>query len=309
MSEYSTLSAKDITSIIGDYDIGHLISYEILSGGFQNTNYELLTSSGKFVLTICEEKSVQDTTNLACLLEHLALNNFITSTNIRNNQHRPVGFWKGKPLMLKTYLEGHIIEDLPGHLIEHVGTELGKLHCIEPPDYLPGVLVYGREKFDEVTTYAPNSPYYSWLKEIDTYLEYHIPPDLPKALIHSDVFCSNIIVSEDKDSVIIMDFEEAAYYYRVFDIGMTIVGLCRNKQGIDLVKAKAFLKGYSKEVHLLEIEKKALQSFTVYAAAAMSFWRHKHFNFSYPDPAYKDHYLELKHIADHVRSLPASVFH
>ena len=74
--------------------------------------------------------------------------------------------------------------------------------------------------------YAPESTFYKWLKEIQKYIESYISTDLPKALIHSDIFYNNIIVNKDSEKATIMDFEEACYYYRVFDIGMMIVGTC-----------------------------------------------------------------------------------
>ncbi len=308
MAEYSMLSQKEVKTILSNYDITELRSCEILSGGFQNTNFAVVTEKGKFVLTICEEKSVEDTLNLAGLLEHLASNNFITSRIIRSSKNEPICFWNGKPLMLKSYLTGKIMEELPNHLLECVGSELSKLHKIEAPDYLPTVLSYGKENFYEVEEYAAGSPYHFWLKNIEQYIEQYMHPNLPKALIHSDVFSSNIIVSEDERTTTIMDFEEVTYYYRVFDLGMTIVGLCRVGKTINIEKMNALLKGYYLGIQLRETELKVLQHFTVYAAAAMSFWRHKHYNFTFPNPAFKDHYLELKHIADHVKDLPAGVF-
>jgi Ser/Thr protein kinase RdoA (MazF antagonist) len=70
----------------------------------------------------------------------------------------------------------------------------------------------------------------------------------------------------------------------------------------------SLLKGYSQEIKLLDVEQKALQAFTVYAAASMSFWRHKNFNFTHPDPELATHYLELKYIADYIKSLPDEGF-
>ena len=94
-----------------------------------------------------------------------------------------------------------------------------------------------------------------------------------------------------------MDFEEATYYYRIYDIGMAIVGLCSENEKINLKKVAALLKGYVQEIDLTEKEQNALQPFTVYAAAAMSFWRHQNFNYTKPTPGMEDHYLELKNIA------------
>ena len=58
------------------------------------------------------------------------------------------------------------------------------------------------------------------------------------------------------NSVAIMDFEEARHYYRIFDLGMTIVGTCSKNNTINFEKANSLLEGYSQKIELLEKEKK-----------------------------------------------------
>ncbi|WP_396638540.1 hypothetical protein [Maribacter sp. R77961] len=48
-----------------------------------------------------------------------------------------------------------------------------------------------------------------------------------------------------------------------------------------------------KEMTLLDIEKKVLKAFTVYAAAATAFWRRQNFNYGNVNPAMKNHYVEM----------------
>ena len=126
------------------------------------------------------------------------------------------------------------------------------------------------------------------------YIQPFIDSKLPQGLIHADVFSNNVIVNELQDTVVIMDFEEAVKYYRVYDIGMTIIGICAEGNTINFEKVSALLKGYQRELTLLDIEINALQAFTVYAGSAMTFWRHSHFNFIKPDPNFYDHYKGLQ---------------
>lgn len=308
MAQYTVLSDQNIRSIIATYNLGELHSFKILSGGSENTNYLVVTQSGKYVMTICEQKSAQEAGELANLLEHLAYHNFSTSKIVRNSTNEAIALWNGKPVMVKTFLEGKIIEDLPENLVVLLGRELGRLHQIEAPEYLPKIISYGKEHFYEVENYAPNSQFNLWLYEVRDYIEKHISPNLPKALIHSDLFYNNIIVSDDERSATIMDFEEATYYYRVFDLGMTVIGVCAIGETIDLAKASSLMKGYTEETNLTKTEWDCLKAFTVYAAASMSFWRHKNFNYTNPEPKLKDHYLALKNLADYTRELPDDCF-
>jgi homoserine kinase type II len=107
---------------------------------------------------------------------------------------------------------------------------------------------------------------------------------------------------------VIIDFEDSAYYYRVFDIGMMIIGICGEGKTVNFEKARYVLKGYSQEIQLLDIEINALQAFTVYAGAAMTFWRHINYNYTKPDSKLSNHYLGLKALTDYVEEQAADCF-
>lgn len=63
-----------------------------------------------------------------------------------------------------------------------------------------------------------------------------------------------------------------------------------------------------KEMTLLEIEKKVLKAFTVYAATATAFWRHQNFNYVNVNPAMKNHYVEIQVLADFTKNLKGGLF-
>ena len=259
-------------------------------------------------MTICEQKTEEKARQLAHLLEHLEKHHFETSKLIRNRSEEAYTLWKGKPILIKEFVDGKVMEDLPHHLMELAGRELGKLHRIEAPEYLPLQLNYGKEQFADVEIYAANSSFDIWLKEKLRYISPFFTANLPKAFIHSDVFNDNIIISEDEGSAVIVDFEEAAYYYRIFDIGMMIIGTCAEGETVNFEKVRSLLKGYSQEIQLLDIEVSALQAFTVYAGTAMTFWRHRNFNYTRPDTTLSDHYLALKVLTDYVEQQEADSF-
>lgn len=298
MSLYTHLNQAEIASVLAAYGLPNLVAFKILSGGSENTNYLVETAEGKYVLSICEQKSVQQATELAELLEYLAKAGFQTSKVVRSLQRAAIVIRFGKPIIVKEYLEGIIQQDLSPTLLKMIGKELAKLHQIKAPTYLPNGLGYGIEQFNQVNRYAPHSEFAHWLKQIAAYIQPYLDLDLPKAFIHSDVFWSNIIIETEGPSIFIMDFEEAAHYYRIFDLGMTIIGTCAEGKTINLNKARYFLSGYQAEVPLLPQEWRALKAFTVYAGAAMTFWRHQNFKETKPDPAMFDHYLGLKVLVD-----------
>ncbi len=301
MEHYTRLDKKEIETILARFDIRPIVSFEVLSGGSENTNYLINSKNGKYVLCICEQKTVERSKELTALLEHLEKNHFNTSKTVRTRDNDPITIWNGKPIMVKEFIEGNINKELAPHLLELIGQELGKLHQIEAPDYLPIQLSYGKEQFSNVKKYAANSEFDIWLTDILEYMHPFFDLNLPKSLIHADLFWDNVIITTNERSAIIMDFEEAAYYYRVFDIGMAIIGICAEGETVNLVKAKHLLTGYRSEISLSEEELKSLKAFTIYAGASMTFWRHQNFNHVKPDPQKFGHYLGLKVLVDFMR--------
>lgn len=308
MAQYSSLSRHEIETILAKFAINNINSFKVLSGGSENTNYLIDAENGKYVLTICEQKTEEKARELAHLLEHLEKHHFETSKIIRSTNNEPLILWKGRPILIKRFVEGKNLKYLPHHLTESIGRELGKLHKIEAPKYLPEKVNYGKEQFVNVEKYAANSLFDIWLKEKLEYVSPYFTLSLPKSFIHCDVFYDNVIISEDEDSVVIMDFEESAYYYRVFDIGMMIIGICGEEKIVNMEKVRHLLKGYHQENKLSDLELNALHAFTVYAGAAMTFWRHINFNYTKPDPKLSNHYLGLKVLTDYVDEQPSDCF-
>ncbi|OED42004.1 hypothetical protein AB833_08245 [Chromatiales bacterium (ex Bugula neritina AB1)] len=61
----------------------------------------------------------------------------------------------------------------------------------------------------------------------------------------------NVIVNDGTATATIMGFEEACFYYRVFDIGMMLVGFCRVSDKLNLVAAEKLLAGISRYLNCM----------------------------------------------------------
>lgn len=308
MEQYTRLNEQEMVTVLQQFDITPVTSFKLLDGGYENTNYLVTSENNKYILCICEQKSEQEAEELARLLNHLEAKKFNTSKIIPAANGDLTIIWKEKPVMLRSFIEGDVIEDLSPQLLNLIGNELAKLHQINAPEYLPKQLNYGKEQFANVKKYAANSEFDGWLEKVMEYMSPYLVLDLPLSLIHSDVFWDNVIICEDESSVAIMDFEEATNYYRVFDIGMTIIGTCADGDTIKLEKVKYLLNGYLSQTQLTSDEINSLKAFTIYAGASMTYWRHQNFNYVKPAPKMYDHYLGLKVLVDYVFELDDDCF-
>jgi homoserine kinase type II len=210
--------------------------------------------------------------------------------------------------MVKSFFEGKIMDDLPPHVLSLIGKKLGQLHQLAPVDYLPKILPLGYENFHLVNEYAKSSPFSKWLFGIKDYVQPYLDLNLPKALIHSDLFSNNVVVSYDETRITILDFEEATNYYRIFDLGMAIIGLCSVNKIIDAEKLTQLLIGYCQIISLTANEQAALQAFTVYAGASMALWRHRNFNHIHPEMGFKNHFKALQILANFAKNQSPDFF-
>jgi homoserine kinase type II len=307
MALYARLDRAAIEGLARRFGIDDITAFSVLDGGSENSNYCVETNSGKYVLTLCDQKSLKHATNLANLLVYLTDHGIRTSRVVVPPKEPIVILHDEKPVMLKRHVDGDIAANLTGNLLVQLGEEIARLHDISAPSFLPKSFPYGRSYFSEVINSNLDHAYVDWLSERNSYLQKRIPQNLPMTLIHGDVFFDNIIVKDDQLMAII-DFEEACHYYRNFDLGMAIIGACRDRKGISFEKAGRFIRGYQKKTTLQSIERKTLKTFVVYAAVATSFWRFRHYHLRRPEPQLYDKHVEMQTLADIISKYPDSRF-
>jgi homoserine kinase type II len=303
MALYARLSRAAVEGLARRFGIDHITAFSVMDGGRENTSYCIETSSARYVLTRFDQKSLNHATNLASLLVHLTDHGIRTSRVVVPPDGPMVILHDEKPVMLKRYVGGDITDNITGKVLVQLGEEMARLHEIPAPSYVPQSFPYGRSHFHEVTNSNLDHAYIDWLSEKNSYLQKRIPQHLPMALIHGDVFFDNLIVQGDQLMAII-DFEEACYYYRGFDLGMVIVGACRDRQGISFEKAGQFIRAYQKETALQSIERETLKTFAVYAAVATSFWRFRQYHLRRPEPQLYDEHVEMQTLADTISEYP-----
>ena len=231
MAHYARLDRSAAEGLARRFGISDITAFSVMDGGRENTSYCVETSSARYVLTLCNQKSLKHATNLANLLVYLIDQGIRTSRVVVPPNEPIVVLHNEKPVMLKRYVDGDVTANLTGNLLVQLGEEMARLHEIPAPSYLPQSFPYGRSYFPEVTNSNLGHPYIDWLSEKISYLQKRIPQHLPMALIHGDVFFDNVIVQDDQLMAII-DFEDACHYYRSFGLGMVIIGACRDRKRI-----------------------------------------------------------------------------
>lgn len=302
MATYTKLKDSDLEAVQAIYGLSQIKQIEPFQLGSKNSNFRLDTEDASYVLTISDSKAIDEVRLLVNTLRHLEQEGFWTTRIIPTCKGEAFSFLNGKPLLLKSFLHGEVIDPIPIDSLKLLGEAIGRLHKIPSPDFLPRQVSIGIQSFRTLRDeFAREHPFLDWLETVESFMQEYMTDALPKALIHADIFADNVIHVEGRGPVI-MDFEEATVYYRVFDLGMTLVGTCRQSKDdpfrVDSAARNSLLSGYTQVIQMQPDEERALKAFTVYAAAAMASWRFRQFNILYPELGRQEHYRELQLVGE-----------
>ena len=315
MATYTQLNEQDIHSLADNYDL-KVVKFSPLDGGLGNSSYILKTQQASYVLTVCDNKKLDEVFKIGQLLLLLEAHNMPSNRLISPVNSEILTTFATidgvKPVILKDYIEGQVVKQLDETMLSEVGRQVARLNQIPPPDYLPTNHPYGRQFFSRVIGLNIDAKYESWMaKEID-YLEQNIAKNLPRGLIHGDLFYDNLLFnplsSMPGGFKAIIDFEDACHYHLIFELGMGILGTCINDITVDLDKARSLVNGYQQVRPLLPIEKESLQLFVRYAAVATSYWRFNKYNIEEPGKDRASHHLQMMQIAKAVGEISKTHF-
>ncbi|NQZ06937.1 MAG: homoserine kinase [Algicola sp.] len=315
MASYTQLNHQDIQALADNYDLS-VVEFAPLVGGNGNSSYIMKTQQASYVLTVCDDKVFDEVFKMGQLLllletHNVPCNRLISPVNseVLTTFTTPTGV---KPVMLKDYIEGQVIEQLDETMLSQVGRQAARINQISPPDYLPTHHPYGRQLFPKVVGLNIDTKYETWLAAEIDYLEQHIAPSLPRGLIHGDLFNDNMLFDSLSDMPggfkAIIDFEEACHYHLIFELGMAILGTCVNDITVDLDKARALVNGYQQVRPLASVEKESLQLFVRYAAVATSYWRFNKYNIEEPSEDKAAHHWQMVQIAKGVSDISKNQF-
>jgi len=305
MAIYTKLLGKEIQEILGRYEL-NVTSYEPIEHGAGNSNYLLNTNHGKFVLTVFEIEPIliEHMSKILLLLEKYEF----PAPRIKKMANGEVlTKYHEKSVMVKPFLTGCVEAVINDEKAKQVGTALGKLHEIPVPDYLPDKHSHVDVTYPIFMEQEIDLNYRTWVEQRYRYIMEKIPSQLPIGLVHGDLFLDNVLF-EDGNFKAILDFEDARRIYKIYDLGMAVVGICTEDTNIVIEKVRAFVEGYQ-EIRLLEEkEKDSLLLCVEWAAILTSIWRFWKYNIDVPDADKSEKYLQMVNIAKKASIIPKEEF-
>ncbi len=276
--------------------MSELLSIEKLTGGWANSNYILtLQDATKLVLKIWNEQSLEEVEYLLSMTSYLADNGIPTA--------KPINFSNGELMLIKDGLAWTLLPFVEGQWLESnhsslysLGKIQANLHLLKPPEGLKSNFSMGNTLFEKLFSIADEthgwSDFLNMLKAESILLTENIGQDLPKGIIHGDLFSDNVIGTKDKVKSL-LDFEEMCYDVLAFDLVMTFVGFGWENGHPVSERWNSLLAGYQSVRKLNEAEINSLSDLHRLATLSIAAWRYWQFVINLPNTEHTDRYLEM----------------
>lgn len=272
VSVYTPVSRAQLEQFFGTYRLGTVTAFEGIKDGIDNSNYVVTTTQGRYVLTIFESLSGDYLPHFLELLSHLGQNNLPCPVAQSDQQGKRLRRLNNKPAAVFNCLPGRASLSPSLAQCQAVGLHLARLHrCTQHYDFP-----------------ISNSRGLSWCKTlmekigpqlsaadcrlINDELRFQFensPANLPKGVIHGDLFRDNALFVGDRLSGM-LDFYDACTDSLLFDLAVTANDWCCDNGEVNHEKFTALLSAYELVRPLQALEKQHWQ--TLLRAAALRFW-------------------------------------
>ena len=283
MSVYTTIEENELITFLANYDVGELENFQGISDGIENTNYFVYTSRGRFVLTIFEHHDFDEMQYYLNLMHHLADHKVPSANPVSDKQGNYLSHFKNKPIALVERLNGGSITRTTVDHCQQLGRAMGKMHAAG--------LSYAAKQTN------PRGP--SWCRQTAALLIDKLSTDeqavlnneiafqkeqrhadLPRGVIHADLFRDNALWDNDNFSGII-DFYYSCDDVLLYDLAVAVNDWCSNEDAsLDKNKVSALLTEYNNYRPLNKLEQKYWPA--MLRAGALRFWLSRLYDKHFP---------------------------
>jgi len=247
MAQFRTLSADDVREILAAFGIAGYRDHRPIAVGTINTNVRVETGDGPLFLRINEGKSEDDVHREAAIIAHAAARGVPTPVPRPAPGGALFARWRGEIVSLFPWMAGRTLaraEVTPVHAAA-VGGALARLHLAsagfvdhrpgryEPPEIdarLARVDALARPEL--AAAVAALAPELARLRAVRV-------AQLPRGIIHGDLFIDNVMFDAAGALVALIDFEQASWGRLAYDLAVTTLafGFGRDDFRPEIVRA------------------------------------------------------------------------
>jgi homoserine kinase type II len=293
MSVFTTVTPKELQVWLEQYPLGSLNELKGIASGITNTNYFVTTSTGRYVLTLFEKNSAEELPYFLDLMAYLAEHGIPCPHPIANHQGAYLGELNGKPAALVSCLRGSSLETPSATHCAEMGKTLAAMHLAGQAFPLHMDNSRGPHWWRTTATTVMSFLDDQQRQLLETELEFQATfrhSDLPRGVIHADMFRDNVLFDGDALTGLI-DFYYACNDVLAYDLAITVNDWCVHADGqLDEDRLGAMLRAYHAVRPLSPAEQQAWPA--LLRAAALRFWLSRLYDKHHPQPG------ELTHAKD-----------
>jgi len=265
MAIYTEISFSQVQLILKDYNIGHLKKLIGIKKGIENTNYLLVTSKNKFILTIYEKRvNSKELPFFMHLMKKLNAKQINCPKPILNKKRKFLFKVEKKLASITSFVHGKEKKNHSLNESKIIGNNIAKLHLATK-----NIKLYRKNNLSLQSWFALNNlikkskskkinRLCKWIDTILQDLKKQWPSNLPSGIIHADLFHDNIFFLKKKFSGFIDLYFSCNDAY-VYDLAICINAICfDSKFKFKVNQAKALIKGYQQIRKLTQKEILAL---------------------------------------------------
>jgi homoserine kinase type II len=288
LSVYTPVSEAELAEWLGNYSVGRLVSCEPIKAGIENTNYFVVTTQGRYVLTLFERLPTEELPFYINLMAHLARHGIPCPAPIADLSDHYLRSLKGKPAALVTRLAGRSIERPGVAECAELGALLARMHLAARSyaAYLenPRGPRWWRLAAREVTPFLDEKGNRLLQEELEFQAQHRFP-DLPRGPVHADLFRDNALFEEGRISGVV-DFYFAGVDCLLYDVAVCANDWClvdpQADRRLDQARTKALLAACHAIRPFNALERAAWPA--MLRAAALRFWLSRLYDFHLPRP-------------------------
>jgi homoserine kinase type II len=279
MAVYTKINNKDISLLSKKFNLGKIIKFQGIKQGIENTNYLLKSKNKKYILTIFEKRvQKKDLPFFMNLMDNLNQKKINCPKPIKDNDGKYLFQIKAKFACIVTFLNGKDKKILNNKNCYDAGKNIAKLHQASQKIKLYRKNSMSANNLDSLLlsikfnskTIIPNLK--SILKINLKEIKKEWPKNIPKGIIHGDLFIDNIFYNKNKFAGFI-DFYFSSNDFLMYEIAICINALCFDKRNnkfiINKKKIKHLINGYQSIRKISQKEKDSLN--TLCRGAAMRY--------------------------------------